>query len=106
MCMCLRHMPRAKGLGWSGHAGAAAVRQAATAHRWLHNVTHLPAQLTWLVIHCGDRPGLLAEVANVIARHDHNITVRAAAVSGAGPAVWNTDHTCGWRALRPMLHCC
>ncbi|PRW20358.1 GTP diphosphokinase chloroplastic isoform X1 isoform A [Chlorella sorokiniana] len=31
-------------------------------------------QLTWLVIHCGDRPGLLAEVANVIARHDHNIT--------------------------------
>ncbi|KAI7836974.1 hypothetical protein COHA_009157 [Chlorella ohadii] len=31
-------------------------------------------QLTWLVIHCGDRPGLLAEVANVIARHGHNIT--------------------------------
>lgn len=36
----------------------------------------LHVQLTWLVIHCGDRPGLLAEVANVIARHGHNITVR------------------------------
>jgi formyltetrahydrofolate hydrolase len=27
-----------------------------------------------MVIQCEDRPGLLAEVANVIARHQHNIT--------------------------------
>lgn len=33
-------------------------------------------QVTWMVIQCEDRPGLLAEVANVIARHQHNITVR------------------------------
>ncbi|KAI3424289.1 hypothetical protein D9Q98_009844 [Chlorella vulgaris] len=31
-------------------------------------------QVTWLVIQCDDRPGLLAEVANVIARHQHNIS--------------------------------
>jgi UTP:GlnB (protein PII) uridylyltransferase len=36
-------------------------------------------QTTWLIMQCDDRPGLLAEVANVIARHQHNITV-----SGAG----------------------
>lgn len=35
-----------------------------------------PPQVTWLVIQCDDRPGLLAEVANVIARHQHNISVR------------------------------
>ncbi|PSC74447.1 Guanosine-3, 5 -bis(diphosphate) 3 -pyrophosphohydrolase [Micractinium conductrix] len=31
-------------------------------------------QVTWLIIECDDRPGLLAEVANCIARHDHNIS--------------------------------
>ncbi|KAL4419009.1 hypothetical protein ABPG77_003655 [Micractinium sp. CCAP 211/92] len=39
-------------------------------------------QVTWLIIQCDDRPGLLAEVANCIARHDHNIT----AYSGSADA--------------------
>jgi hypothetical protein len=45
-------------------------------------------QVTWLVIQCEDRPGLLAEVANVIARHQHNITVGAAQRSMAQRALW------------------
>jgi (p)ppGpp synthase/HD superfamily hydrolase len=32
-------------------------------------------QVTWLVINCNDRAGLLADVANVIAKHSHNICV-------------------------------
>ena len=32
-------------------------------------------QVTWLVISCNDRAGLLADVSNVIAKHNHNICV-------------------------------
>lgn len=30
----------------------------------------------WLRVQCADRPGLLAEVAGVIAKHDYNVQVR------------------------------
>lgn len=43
-----------------------------------------PPQVTWLIIQCDDRPGLLAEVANCIARHDHNITVGGSCGCGRG----------------------
>ena len=35
-------------------------------------------QVLNLTIHCTDRPGLLAEIAQIIADHGHNIKVRAA----------------------------
>ena len=31
--------------------------------------------LTWLRVECADRPGLLADIALVIAAHSHNIKV-------------------------------
>ena len=46
------------------------------------------------MIQCDDRPGLLAEVANVIARHDHNITVRGS------HACWGV----GWGLLGLLGH--
>ena len=35
-------------------------------------------QVLNLIIHCTDRPGLLAEIAQLIADYGHNIKVRAA----------------------------
>ena len=34
-------------------------------------------QVTWLVVQCSDRPGLLADIALAIADHSHNIKVCA-----------------------------
>ena len=33
-------------------------------------------QVTWLVVQCSDRPGLLADIALAIADHSHNIKAR------------------------------
>ena len=41
-------------------------------------VRHGAVQVLNLTIHCTDRPGLLAEIAQIIADHGHNIKVRAA----------------------------
>lgn len=33
---------------------------------------------SWLLVRCSDRAGLLADVANIISTHSHNILVRCA----------------------------
>lgn len=45
-------------------------------------------QVTWLVVQCSDRPGLLADIALAIADHGHNIKARPAQDSNG----WDCAH--------------
>ncbi len=57
----------ARGEGRGGAAGAGPVAD---------------GQMTWLVVQCSDRPGLLADIALAIAEHGHNITARSRTWTG------------------------
>ena len=62
----------ARGEGRGGAAGAGPVAD---------------GQMTWLVVQCSDRPGLLADIALAIAEHGHNITARSCTWTGCSPPV-------------------
>lgn len=59
-------------------------------------------QVTWLVVQCSDRPGLLADIALAIADHSHNIKVCCAAQDEEG---WNPANAhvgaAAWFAFSP-----
>lgn len=57
----------------------------------------LPAnspQATWLVVQCVDRVGLLAEIAQIITAHSHNIKVRPAPAGGCSTAASRRQSCC------------
>ena len=73
--------PRAPERSSSGEGAAEAAGEA-----------ELPGgQVTWLVVQCSDRPGLLADIALAIADHSHNIKVCAGQDSD------------GWDPADPLL---